>query len=355
MLHNLTLTQFRNFSFKAFELKGKLVAITGNNGIGKTNILDAIYYLCFTKSHFFNKEAHNVQFDTNGFRVEGNFCINGLPSTVCCVYKEGKKSVSLDKVPYDKISEHIGKYNAIMIAPDDTGIITGGSEGRRKFFDSLLSIEDPAYLKALMQYNKILLQKNAYLKNNTANITDHQLLDIYDQQLAPYAKYILSQRHALTARIPDLVQAYYSQLCNSSETAAIVYKNCCKPDAYELNLQQSRAKDMEYRRSTFGPHTEDWDFLVKNVALKHHASQGQKKSFLISLKLAQLKLLQNRGLAIYLLLDDIFEKLDANRLYYFFDALTGFDIEQIFITHTNGVDIHTIQHPLLKGMMHIEL
>jgi len=334
-LQKITITQFRNFGSAAFSFPSRVTGITGLNGAGKTNLLDAIYYLCYTKSYFQGREINNVKFDTNGFRIEGRFD----DETITCKWKEGKKSVEHDGIAYEKVTEHIGKYTAVMIAPDDIELINDGSELRRKFMDGLLSQSDPEYLESLLLYQKVLMQRNAYLKQTAPAQLSHDLLDIYDGQLAQYGAYLITERLRLSQQLPDWVQSYYAALCNDAETVETQYRTATAPDKLKAALAQSRRKDLEYKRTLTGPHTDDWIFLIGGNPMKAHASQGQKKSFLISLKLAHIRWLEQLNKTPFLLLDDIFEKLDRKRLQRLFEMLADFNIPQIFLTHTSDTDL----------------
>ncbi len=343
-LQSIALTQFRNFSSGIFSFDAPVVAITGLNGVGKTNLLDAIYYLCYTKSYFQSREMYNVQTGTNGFRIEGILKVSAsfLPEEgpddtvekICCTWKEGKKLVQCNQSSYEKITEHIGKYTAVMIAPDDIALINDGSELRRKYIDGLLAQGDPHYLEHLLHYQKFLAQRNAYLKQAMPGQASPDLLDIYDEQLALHGGYLVAQRQALSAVMPVWVEQYYNQLSGGAEGVDIQYKMCARPDLLADLFRQYRRRDMEYRRTLAGPHTEDWLFQINGSSVKAHGSQGQKKSFLIALKLAHIQWLQKLGKKPFLLLDDIFEKLDKQRLSFLFDMLQAFSLSQIFMTHT---------------------
>jgi DNA replication and repair protein RecF len=334
-LQKISVTQFRNFTFGSFGFQAPVVGITGLNGVGKTNLLDAIYYLCYTKSYFQAREINNVQRDTSGFRVEGHF---GTEEIVC-KWKEGKKTIEHDGVLYEKVTEHIGKYTAVMIAPDDIELINDGSELRRKFVDGLLSQSDPQYLEQLLVYQKYLMQRNAYLRQMPQHSTAHDLLDVYDEQLARHGAYLIREREQLSATLPGHVQNYYARLSEGADKVGLQYKRCATPEQLLSLLQRSRQRDIEYRRTLTGPHTEDWLFTIEGNALKSHASQGQKKSFLIGLKLAQIRWMQQLGKKPFLLLDDIFEKLDSKRLQRLFAMLQEFPLSQVFMTHTSADDL----------------
>jgi DNA replication and repair protein RecF len=350
-LKKISLTQFRNFDFQSFQFNAKVTGITGLNGAGKTNLLDAIYYLCYTKSYFQSREINNVKYDTTGFRIEGEF----ENETIVCKWKEGKKSIEHDGIVYEKVTEHIGKYSSVMIAPDDIELINDGSELRRKFMDGLLSQSDSNYLEYLLLYQKILIQRNAYLKQTATPNISHDLLDVYDEQLAQYGSYLIQERKRLSLQLPYWVQEYYAALSNDAERVGLIYKNNAEPENIKVTLHKSRSRDLEYKRTLVGPHTDDWHFLIGDNLMKAHASQGQKKSFLISLKLAHIKWLEILNKKPFLLLDDIFEKLDRKRLLKLFEMLEQFKLSQIFLTHTSEADLLETLQQFYKDIQIIKL
>lgn len=353
-LKNITVTQFRNFTYSHFEFKENVVGITGLNGIGKTNLLDAIYYLCFTKSYFQSRDKYNVQHEQNGFRIEGKFQADNEDQTIACIWKEGKKTISCNKSLYERISDHIGKFAAVMIAPDDSEIITGGGEYRRKFFDGILCLNEPQYLHHLLQYSKILQQKNAYLKLPQAK--DQQLLDIYDEQLAYHGQFIIEQRTKITTSFPEWLQHYYQRVSsNEQEQPKMVYEPNVTASNIGNSYKQNRWREIEAKRTLSGPHLDDWQFYINQSQCKAHSSQGQKKSYLISLKLAQIKLLSHAAIKPILLLDDIFEKLDPIRLTNLFQLLKEMEFAQIFMTHTNSADILKYTDSIYPKVQIIEL
>lgn len=338
-LRSITLTQFRNYHFQHFELDAPVVAISGNNGVGKTNLLDAVYYLCFTKSYFQSKEINNVQEGKEGFRVEGTFGADAPEEQSTIIWKEGKKRLLVDGVPVEKMTSYIGKHTALMIAPDDIELVNGASAVRRKFFDGLLAQADPLYLENLIHYQKVLEQKNAFLKQSVYPI-NQDLLEIYDRQLADTGAYLLQKRLEISAHIPNLVRRFYESIAHQKEAINVRYNPCVADPARLFDLlRYQRSRDIEARRSTLGLHTEDWLLLLNELPYKTHASQGQKKSLLIGMKLAQLEWLRQLGKTPLVLLDDIFEKLDKERVQRLFSLLSTLDIPQIFMTHTSADDI----------------
>ncbi|WP_158605975.1 DNA replication/repair protein RecF [Taibaiella sp. KBW10] len=357
-LSSISLTQFRNYGLQSFDFDAKVIGITGNNGIGKTNLLDAIYYLCFTKSYFQSKEIHNVQQGLDGFRIEGAFLdmAAGAPVATSIVWKEGKKKIMEKGILVERVTSYIGKHTALMIAPDDIALINGASDVRRKFIDGLLSQADRNYLEQLLAYQKVLTQRNAYLKQVPAIHLNHDLLDVYDNQLAQSGTYLMQQRIQFSNELPVLVQSFYQQLAQQTEAIDVVYKPCIHtPEQLKALLQYNRARDIEARRTTAGLHTEDWALLLNEHPYKTHASQGQKKSMLISMKLAQLEWLRQLGKSPIVLLDDIFEKLDQERLSRFFALLHQLEIPQIFMTHTNTEELRHLVHAHFSSLQMITL
>jgi DNA replication and repair protein RecF len=276
-----------------------------------------------------------VQHGTQGFRVEGMF----EDEQIVCKWKEGKKTIEHNASVYEKVTGHIGKYCAVMIAPDDIELINEGGEMRRKFVDGLLSQSDAAYLDHLLLYQKFLAQRNAYLKQTAFQNMSHDLLDVYDEHLSRHGAYLIREREKLSLKIPELVQEYYAVLSDDAEQVGMQYKRCAEPQMLFSLLQHSRQRDMEYKRTLNGPHTEDWLFKIGDNPLKAHASQGQKKSFLISLKM----------------LDDIFEKLDRKRLSQLFAMLQKFSLSQIFLTHTSAQDMMETVSKYYDNIQLIEL
>jgi len=331
------------------------VAISGNNGVGKTNLLDAVYYLCFTKSYFQSKEINNVQEGKEGFRVAGIFGDAATEEQSTIIWKEGKKRLLVDEVPVEKMTSYIGKHTALMIAPDDIELVNGASAVRRKFFDGLLSQADPLYLENLIHYQKVLEQKNAFLKQSAYPI-NQDLLEIYDRQLADTGTYLLQKRLEISEHIPGLVRRFYESIAHQKEAIDVRYNPCVQdPGQLFAMLRYQRGRDIEARRSTLGLHTEDWLLLLNELPYKTHASQGQKKSLLIGMKLAQLEWLRNLGKTPLVLLDDIFEKLDKERIQRLFSLLSTLAIPQIFMTHTSAADIRLSLSGHFKEIKSIEL
>jgi DNA replication and repair protein RecF len=314
------------------------VGISGPNGVGKTNLLDAIYYLCFTKSYFTRTDTINALTGTGGFRIEGDIKKEGESfKTVCILRETGKKEFLLNGTPYEKFSLHVGKFPCVFIAPDDIRMITEGSEERRRYTDAILSQLDAEYLQRLMNYNKIIQQRNSYLKACAENRShDLKLLDVYDDQLSNDGKYIFTKRKDFLKKCITLVKEFYGRISGTNEDVELIYESQLLRWEYAEMLRSAREKDMYMQRTTSGIHKDDINILLNKQAFRNIASQGQRKSLLFALKLAEFELLKSdKGFAPLLLLDDVFEKLDESRMHNLLDWVCVQNDGQIFITDTH--------------------
>jgi DNA replication and repair protein RecF len=321
-----------------FSFTSRIVGISGPNGVGKTNLLDAIYYLCFTKSYFSRTDGANALTGTAGFRIEGNINKQGETfKTVCILRETGKKEFLLNGAPYDKFSLHVGKFPCVFIAPDDIRMITEGSEERRRYTDAILSQLDAEYLQRLMNYNKILQQRNSYLKACADNRShDLKLLDVYDQQLTNDGMYIFKRRKDFLKKCIALVKEFYNKISGTDEDVELVYESQLLRWDFKEMLTSAREKDMYAQRTTSGIHKDDINIFLNRQPFRNIASQGQRKSLLFALKLAEFELLKSdKGFAPLLLLDDVFEKLDQSRMHNLLDWVCIQNDGQIFITDTH--------------------
>lgn len=337
-IKKITLTQFRNYTAASFDFKASITCIAGPNGVGKTNLLDAVYYLCYTKSYFSAYQQNSVKSGTDGFRLEGIFNAGrGGDEIISCKWKAGRKEILADDAPYEKITDHIGKYSAVMIAPDDMSLINNGSEGRRKWIDSILGQTDKAYLEHLMQYQRILQQRNAWLKMHALNPPfSSPELEFYDRQMALSGNYIFEKRKTFTEEFLPLQERFYEQLSGGKEKIGIIYKADLHEQTMESWFRKSFQQDLRLQRTSRGVHRDDLEFYFNGLDLKQFGSQGQKKSYLFALKLAQYAYL---SLALnhlpILLLDDIFEKLDQNRMESLLKIIRGAGFGQVILTDTH--------------------
>lgn len=337
-LSKISLTHFKNYPFKTFVFGKRVIGICGLNGKGKTNLLDAIYYCCFTKSYFTTSDQLNVHFGMDGFRLEAAFEKNELLLKVVCINRgSGKKEFLLNDVPYEKLSMHIGLLPAVMIAPDDIEIITGGSEERRKLIDAIICQLDAEYLQQLMIYNKVLQQRNSLLKQLAENgTTNNALLQILDEQLMQPGNYVFEKRKEFTAQLIPIVQQFYQQIAENVESINIQYESRLFKHSFSDLLVQNREKDRYLQRTNAGIHKDDIQFELNGQSFKTIASQGQRKSLLFALKLAEYEIMRmGKGFAPLLLLDDVFEKLDENRMKNLLHWVCRQNDGQVFITDTH--------------------
>lgn len=312
------------------------------NGKGKTNLLDAINYLCFTKSYFSKADALNIHFGDEGFRLEGeldNENKGGNSQKIVCIYRATqKKEFYLNDIAYEKFSHHIGKFPCVIIAPDDIGMITGGSEERRKFIDTLLSQLDTEYLQQLIIYNKVLAQRNSFLKNEAQKSRfDFALLETFDQQLIVPGNYVHQVRKKFSLELFLLIQQFYKSISGNNEVVSIEYNSMLNGNSFEELLIASRQKDRLTQRTNVGIHKDDLVFLLHENIFKAIASQGQRKSLLFACKLAEFEILKKeKKFPPILLLDDVFEKLDEQRIENLLKYVCKENSGQVFITDTHA-------------------
>lgn len=337
-IKKITLLQFRNYSSASFEFILPVTCITGPNGSGKTNLLDAVYYLCYTKSYFTAYQQNIAQKGIDGFRVEGSFTHGDKNDAIACKWKQGKKEITSGGVEYEKPTDHIGRYAAVMIAPDDMELINDGSELRRRWGDSILGQTDREYLERLMRYQRVLLQRNAWLKMQAANpAPDSVELEYYNGQMAADGTYIYEKRKEFIGSFLPLVNKYYEMLSGGKEEVNVTYESSLSQKPLGEWLKESLQQDLRMQRTLRGIHKDDWVFLLDGNVLKQFGSQGQKKSFLFAMKLAQYAYLHTvQGHKPILLLDDIFEKLDQTRMEALLRIISGPDFGQVILTDTHA-------------------
>lgn len=284
------------------------MGICGRNGRGKTNLLDAIHYLCFTKSYFTRTDAVNVQHGGQGFRVEGRFELNGNEEKAVCILREtGRKEFQLNEEAYTKFSRHIGRYPCVVIAPDDVELIIGGSEERRRFVDTILSQLYPDYLTALINYTKILQQRNSFLRAyNEGSTRDLSVLDVLDSQLAKEGSIVFGHRSQFLQDFLPVAEIKYAGISGGSEAIRLTYDSEMYAIGLEALLQQNRQKDLVVQRTSGGVHRDDVVFALGGQSFKSIASQGQRKSLLFALKLAEMETLKAaKGFSPLLLLSTL--------------------------------------------------
>ena len=337
-LRKITLVNFKNFESKSFEFEDRINCFVGNNGVGKTNVLDAIYYLSFAKSYFNPLATQNIRHSEEFFMIEGNYQINGKTNTIVCSLKRGtKKILKRNGKIYDKFSEHIGYLPLVIISPADRDLIIEGSDTRRKFMDSVISQSNRQYLKTVINYNKVLSQRNSLLKYFALNrIFDPISLKVYDEQLNTYGSVIYNERKAFLSVFIPIFKKRYKAITSSKENVNLVYKTQLNDiDMLEL-FEQTVERDRILQYTSTGVHKDDLSFEIDGYPIKKFGSQGQQKSYLIALKLAQFDFIKEQvHVKPILLLDDIFDKLDDLRVEQLISLVNNDEFGQLFISDTH--------------------
>ena len=346
-LQELKLNNFKNCQSADLQLSEKINCFVGLNGAGKTNVLDSIYYLAFGKSYFSSTDKQNIKYDEDFFALHGDFHFdNDELHTISCVQKNNvKKSFKCDKKEYERLADHIGKIPLVMISPYDSDLINGGSELRRKFIDGVISQFDISYLNSLLNYNKALQQRNRQLKSFSENrYWDDTLLEMWDHQLIQNAVPINEKRKAFLEEFIPVFQKYYEIVScamgdeggeTKNERVSISYSSALNERAYEELLAESMNHDRYSSYTNVGIHKDDLTFLLNDHPVKQFASQGQQKSFVVAVKLAQFDFNHKKiGHKPILLLDDIFDKLDDNRVSQLVKLVGNDHFGQVFITDT---------------------
>lgn len=338
-LDEIRLVQFRNYNARTLQFTERVTGICGANGTGKTNLLDAVHYLCLTRSYFSRPDSQSVMRGMQGMRIEGRFTLQDhLYHLVCILRENNKKEFLVNDQPYKKFSAHIGRFPCVMIAPDDVELISGGSENRRSFIDSILCQLDAAYLQQLIAYNKLLQQRNSYLKQvvESGQHADQSLLEVLNSQLSDYGEPIYQKRTAFMERFLPMVSAHYRKIGGTEDEIAIQYESQLNSGRMKEILKASLHRDLALQRTGSGIHKDDLEIVMNGVAFKLQASQGQRKSLLFALKLAEWDILkENKGFPPLLLLDDVFEKLDAHRMHNLLHWVCAENEGQVFITDTH--------------------
>ncbi len=337
-LDSISLLQFRNYLQSNFTFTERIVGISGPNGSGKTNLLDAIYYLSFSRSYFSRPDGQNVYHGTAGMRIDGRYMLQQKEHHLACILRENnRKEMLRDGETYKKFSEHIGRFPCVMIAPDDIALVTGGSEERRNFIDTILSQISSHYLQQLIDYNKILQQRNSLLKQNAeSGHVDESLMQVLDEQLCSKVQFIFETRKSFLQDFLPVVAGIYIRIAGKADGLALTYESQLHATAMADLLKAARQKDAILQRTTAGIHRDDLIFLMDKAVFKSEASQGQRKSLLFALKLAEWQVLkEKKGFTPILLLDDVFEKLDEQRMSQLLHWVCTENTGQIFITDTH--------------------
>jgi DNA replication and repair protein RecF len=338
-LKQLHLINFKNYGEAVFRFTRKVTCLVGNNGAGKTNVLDAAHYLSFCKSYFNPIDSQNIMHSSEAFSIIGSYDTAGeTEDTVQCVVQRGQRKVfRYNGKDYDRLAEHIGRLPCVMISPYDTHLIEAGSEERRRYMDVVISQYDKLYLEDLIQYNKVIAQRNSYLKqaNDTAKF-DPSMLEIWDAQLVQYGSRIHEKRTSFINEFTGVFNEFYSQITPDSEEITVNYQSQLTDSGFGELLRQSVQKDRVLRYTSCGVHKDDLIFELSGRPIKRFGSQGQQKSLVVALKLAQFEFIYKiKGFKPVLLLDDVFDKLDRWRIERLMQLVSDDRFGQIIITDTN--------------------
>jgi len=335
ILEKLSILNYKNIEQTELTLSPKINCFLGSNGMGKTNLLDAIYYLSFCKSYNNPIDSQNILHDADFAVMQGWYDVEGKKEELfCSLRRRQKKQFKRNKKEYERLSDHIGFLPLIMISPSDSELINGGSDERRKFIDQFLSQFDKGYLHALINYNKALQQRNALLKIDGA--LDETLLDLWDEQLIGEGQIIYDKRKDFVEKFIPTFQKFYDIICSSNEKVELKYDSHFSDDNFSQLLRQRRERDKILGYTSVGIHKDDLDMQMDGYSIKRVGSQGQNKTYVVALKFAQFDFLCKAGTTQpILLLDDIFDKLDSSRVEQIINLVLDKDFGQIFITDTN--------------------
>ncbi len=344
-LRKLNLINFKNYPEAEIELVEGVNAFVGGNGEGKTNLLDAIHYLSLCKSYFNPVDSQNIRHEEEFFFVQGLFDLDSAEENISCSLKRGQKKVfKRNQKEYERLSGHIGLLPVVMISPTDSNLITGGSDERRRFIDSIISQFDGRYLDELIVYSNVIVQRNAYLKQSArSGVFDYEIVQLWDLQLVRSGTIIHRVRKKFIDEIAPVFNEYYAYISGGKESVGIQYDSHLNHNDFALALEESQSRDKILQYTSVGPHKDDLVFTINGFPVKRFASQGQQKSFLIALKLAQFEFVsRKKSMKPVLLLDDIFDKLDDERVSKLMDLVSRDNFGQIFITDTHPVRLVSI-------------
>jgi DNA replication and repair protein RecF len=337
-LNKLTLLNFKNYSEASFGFCPKINCFTGNNGTGKTNILDALHYLSLCKSYFTNIDSQNIKHGEELFTIQGDYQINDKTEHILCATKQGQKKIfKRNAKEYERLADHIGFIPLVIVSPSDSALILDGSEERRRFTDTVLSQYDHNYMNDLMRYNRALMQRNMLLKDfDLKNWFDPDMLSMWDEQLIDTGTRVFEKRAAFVDELSPVFQQYYEFVSEGAEKVQLTYDSQLSRENLSNLFAQSLDRDRRVLYTTCGIHKDDLVLKLENFPIKRVGSQGQQKTYLVALKLAQFEFIKKQsGNYPLLLLDDIFDKFDSSRVNKIIHLVSQNDFGQIFITDTS--------------------
>lgn len=343
-LEQIHITNFCNLENEKFDFHPELNVIVGHNGMGKTNVLDAIHYLCLTRSNFSRLDRYNIQHEKEFARIAGTFKVKERAQHIVIKMEAGvRKVVERNGKAYEKLADHIGSFPLVMIAPKDNVLILDSSAERRKLLDRIIAQTHRDFLYDLVSYNNLLDQRNALLKSDTPRVAIAQLLTTYNERMAPLAKNIFQLRNQFINDLRPVFRDLYQRIANENESASITYSSGLAEHSFEELLFRAQEKDLVLKRTTAGIHKDDILFRINDSSVKNFASQGQLKSLVLAFKLAQFVYLKDRTPTTpIILLDDVFDKLDRNRVKHLVELLFDEKLGQVFISDTDGERIREI-------------
>ena len=354
VLEKIVISDFRNIQLQELEFSPNINCISGNNGEGKTNLLDAIYYLSMTKSAFASSDKFNFRHGTEEFSIAGNYRMeNGLSSRFALkMTSKGEKKVRRDDKPYPKVSSHVGVLPIVMVSPSDISMVSESGEERRRFVNAVLSQMDREYMSAMQQYNRLLMQRNRMLKDMDV---DRSLMEVIDMKMSALAEPVYQARKRFVDELNPIVAEYYKAVSGGSEQVDIEYESELSKAGLDQILSASFDKDRMLKYTSSGIQRDDFAFRMNGHPIRRYGSQGQQKSFLVSLKFAQYEIMKrNYGFAPMLLLDDVFDKLDMGRISNLLQMVASNDFGQIFITDSNKVRMAGIVDGLTQDRAYFE-
>ncbi len=338
-LQKLSIVNFKNYQQADIEFSPKLNCFIGKNGVGKTNIFDAIYYLCLCKSYFNIIDSQNIKYNEELSVIQGDFIMNGTKEAIYCGMQRNKRKIfKRNKKEYNRLSDHIGLLPVVMISPADSNLITGGSEERRKFINGVIVQFDKNYLEDLIKYNRLISQRNKLLKDMAVSGSyPDETLAVYDEQIVPVGERIYEKRVTFAEKLVPIFQKYYDFISLGKEKVELIYQSQLAEGDFAGQLKHSGEKDRFLQFTTVGVHKDDLILNLQGINIKRNGSQGQQKTYLVALKLAKFDFIKEiNKIRPILLLDDVFDKFDESRVKQIIKLVSDDNFGQIFISHTSG-------------------
>lgn len=354
ILKKIVISDYRNIQLQELEFSPNVNCISGNNGEGKTNLLDAVYYLSMTKSAFASSDRFNFRHGTDTFSLSGTYVMeNGLTSRFSIkASSKGEKKMRRDDKSYDRVSEHIGVLPVVMVSPSDISLVSESGDERRRFANSVLSQMDPSYMSAMQQYNRLLQQRNRMLKDMEV---DRSLMEVIDMRMSALAEPVYQARKKFVEDLAPVVSEFYKILSGDSEKVCIEYETELSKASLDQLLSAAFDKDCMLKYTSSGIQRDDFIFTMNGYPIRRYGSQGQQKSFLVALKFAQYEVMKNKyGFAPMLLLDDVFDKLDMGRISNLLQMVASNEFGQIFITDSNKIRMSGIVDGLTRDRAYFD-